>query len=351
MVSTFAYPLFLGTQGLYGGAEVQMALLAKELGKHHKEHEIHMLIADVGQKKHLVVDNVHLHTSFTLNKSLWNYLKAPFSLYNKLKQVDPDIVIQRAYGAETLICGWYAKRNNKKFIYAVAHDNDYKGWPGLHGFLFKLGFKYADKYIVQSVEQERALKPKNTELIKKGIALGTPAKGKSFLWVGRSVEWKQPMQFLDTAAALPDQHFTMVCQRSNDLLLFNLLKERAATLNNVQFFENVAYPELEHIYTQARALILTSKKEGDLPMICLEAMSHSVPIISTGCNPDQVFDKNDFGIVEPGMKGMINLLRNMCNDDKLHANMAKAAKDYVQKTYAMKDCADAWSRVISNITS
>ena len=103
IVSTKAYPLFNPKcNETYGGSEVQMFMLAKELSK---EFDVSVIVGDFGQKEIEEYDGVKVVKSFSLEKKILNYVKGPIKLYKALKRVNPDVVVQRSAAAETGIIG------------------------------------------------------------------------------------------------------------------------------------------------------------------------------------------------------------------------------------------------------
>ncbi len=356
-VSIYAYPLFNPRcNAIYGGAEVQQHIISKELSK-NSNFDVSLVVGDFGQKDVEIYNKIKVIKSFSLKKTVLNYIKGPVNLYLTLKKINPDIIIQRAHGAETGICAFYSKRYNKKFVYSVAHKNDVnkKRTKGIIGKIFDYGLKNTGMFVAQNKEQSRLIK-KNYHnnllcIIKKGLNINKiKVDKKDVLWIGRCVKWKHPEIFLKLATLNPKINFKMICPFSNDKKLFNQVKRDAKKIKNLKFYEFIAYKRIFDFYKKAKVFILTSDFEGDLPMTCLEAMSFGVPILSLRCNPDNVFDKNKIGLFSNGNLANLNQdLVKLSGNKKSFKTYQKGAVNYVKKVYSIKENIKKWKDVIMRI--
>lgn len=356
-VSIFAYHLFNCNSELnFGGAEVQMSILAKELAKDF-EFDVNFIVGDFGQKDLEIYNNVKLHKSYKLGRNLLNLIRATSQLYFVLKKICPDIVIARAAGAETGISAFYCRLNKKKFIYSIAHDNDANGnnFRGLRGKIFKYGFMNADRLIAQSNNQAAMLEKfylakTDSILIRNSLPILPKLNihKKGILWVGRSVNIKRPQIFINLAKDFPTEKFTMII-RKNNLNIWENIKKQAENIKNLKFIGGVPFDQVGKYFKEAKIFVNTSKKEG-FPNTFLQAALNSVPIVSLNVNPDRLITKYQCGIFcNNDYEKLKNSLSKLLHNQKYYNLLAGNCLNYVRKNHNIKDNIIEWKEAIKKI--
>ena len=157
---SYTYGLFEETyHAHFGGAEVQMYLLAKELAKDEENYAVDFVTACQGVPSNEVYNNIRLYKAFTtvnsfnqngiftILKKFINSLKLAFILY----KINADVYIQRNAGVETAIAAFISKLRNKNFIYMASHETDCTGEyikkNRVTGRIFLYGIKKASKIV------------------------------------------------------------------------------------------------------------------------------------------------------------------------------------------------------------
>lgn len=119
-------------------------------------------------------------------------------------------------------------------------------------------------------------------------------------------------------------------------------------LENIAMFQGWVNGEKKvHLLNMADAYILPSYNEG-LPISVLEAMSYSLPIISTtvGGIPEMLKNGENGFIIEPGDKdGMYHAIRTLIDNEKLRVDMGKVSLRKVQEhlpCYVEKQLSDLY---------
>lgn len=95
-----------------GGAEIQLFFLAKYLSK---RYDINVVTGDWGQGDVERYNDINVIRSFCLKRNIWNYMKAPFLLWEALKKSRADIFIASTSGVEIGFIAFFCKI--KKEIY------------------------------------------------------------------------------------------------------------------------------------------------------------------------------------------------------------------------------------------
>ena len=70
-----------------------------------------------------------------------------FKLLKLLYQIRPDVIYQRVGCAYTGIAAYYARRNNCKMVWHIAHDNDVLPFQRTNSIT--TGFRYIDKKFLE----------------------------------------------------------------------------------------------------------------------------------------------------------------------------------------------------------
>jgi len=115
-----AYQLFNSKiKSTFGGAEVQLSILAKEIAK-DKKFDVNFMVADFGQEKVELCDNVKVWKSINFKD---NIFKQIYNFFKVFRKINADIYIQRTLTPQSGAISLYCMLKRKKFIYMVAHDN------------------------------------------------------------------------------------------------------------------------------------------------------------------------------------------------------------------------------------
>ena len=362
-----AYPLFNPScKKTFGGAEVQLYLLGKELAK-IQDFEVSFVVADFGQSDIEECDGVKLYKSIKNEKSgsiLRLLLRPkPIILANILRKINADIYIQRTAGAGTGLVCFMAHLWGKKFIYMTAHEIDCNGGfekrnSYLTGKLFQYGIRNADLVITQNFEHQKMVKEhhKKESIVMKSVyeipELNEINKidKKFVLYVGRAEDWKQPEIFLDLVESFPDHSFVMICPRSNNQLsFFDKTKERALNLQNVIFKDFVPFEEIDNYFRQAKIYILTSKFEG-FPNTFIQSAKNKTPILSLNVNPDGFIEKYNCGFFAGNdliklKDGLRKILENNIERERLGLN----AYNYAKENHDIKKIVEDYKNILKNL--
>lgn len=349
-VSTKAEKLFRPESKIsFGGSEVQQFFLAHELAKYY---QVSFILA--GDKK--VEDPlIKVIPAFKIKTGLIAKIRAAFNLYRSLKTIDPDIVIQRAHGLETLICAIYARLNKKNFVYAIASQADIDGtWTrGFAGQLFKLGIEGADLLVSQNktmtkLAQQRGLPKRGSILeIPKGLPIKTLRTSKeTILWIGRCIKMKRPQAFIDLAQANPKSRFVMVCPPGPDSEFNQNIENNAATVTNLIFKTYVDPKNIPALHAQAKAFVLTSLWEGDLPMVVLESLTQRNPILTLSYDPGIIVTNQIGFCADNSTSNLDKMLKKILRNRQPLSDNAFA---FVRDRYSISKVGQQWYRALESL--
>lgn len=307
-----AYPLFNPQiKAVFGGAEVDLYLLATELVR-DKNFAASCVVADYDQPAIEVRQNVTLINSLNFKKNL---LGRTASLWRAMHKADAAVYFQEAASWGTFFVAMFCKIHKKAFIYRTATAGECDGsWPKKYferkAFMFAL--KQADLVLTQNITDRDNLRS-TTGIVAKAIPNGhilmppDQCLRDTILWVGRSDKIKRPEIFIELAQQMPNEKFTMICQRATGDDDYDELIKRASLAKNLEFIERVSFDEVDIFFQRARVFVNTSDFEG-FPNTFIQACKCGTPIMSLNVNPDDFLNRYKCGLCA---KGDRNTLKRM----------------------------------------
>jgi len=339
-----------------GGTEVQLYFLTKYLSKNDK-FDVNVVTGDWGQENIEKYDDINVIKSFSLKRTFWNYIKAPFVLWNSLFESNSDVYIASSVGIEIGIIAFFCKIHKKKFIYRTASDIDCDGTFIARNFFigqfYKYGLKHADRIITQNEKNKKQLQDNygiNAIIIRNSwdIEVNNKEKKEFILWVSRCETLKNPQIFLELAKKIPEQKFVMICPiQKNEVHLFYEIKVEARKLNNVKFINFVSFDKIQTYYDQARLFVNTSDFEG-FPNTFVQACLGGVPIVSYKVNPDNFLIEEDVGYFADGdKKRLLDILKNSIKNEMEWNEKSKNCYEYVKKYHNIQKNGKMWKDEIN----
>ncbi len=362
IVSYYGYSLYNKEINIsYGGSEVQLYLISKELCK-EKNFAINVIVGEQNLRER--VENYHnqkIHVTLPIERSFRNYVKAVFNLSKALIRINPEIIIQRSAGVETGLLALYCKLFKKKFIFSIANLTNVNGKNerGFLGKIFKYGIDNATNIVAQSKEQIIELekykkrKFKNITVIKSGYELTNeqPKNKKYILWVARAIDWKRPEFFLKLAEKFPNEKFLMICNKTDNKIesikYWKTIYDKASKISNLKFLEFVPFNEINQFFEQAKIFINTSSYEG-FPNTFIQALKNKTPIVSLNVDPDKFLTVNKCGFIcFNNFKNMRQNIKMLLDDKELYEIYSNNAYNYIKKNHNIENIAKKWSDLIN----
>lgn len=290
-----------------GGAELQVALLARELAG--RGYDVVVAGGDIGQADNVVFHGVRTRPAGKFHTGgLLDSLKALPRVCQVLREEKPDHVLVLGWTSWLFILHLLKPFFGFRLIFICGLDTEVNGEfrreNPVRGWLFEEGMRRSDQRFAMTKLQERLFREsgmscalyRNLILPRKGPR--TASKTVDFLWVARCQPIKQPHRFLDLAEALPEANFEMICPRE-DAALWATVEERAAKLPNVTFHNGIPYSEVQVHYDAAKAFVNTSTFEG-WPNSFIQAGLAETAILSLQVRPDTIFDDYELGACVDG---------------------------------------------------
>jgi glycosyltransferase involved in cell wall biosynthesis len=295
-----------GSDRVSGGAELQVALLARELVR--RGHEVVIVGGDIGQRDGAVFDGVLTRNGGKFQTGgLIDTLGAVPRVLSILREEKPDFV---------LILGWttwlYLLERIRVVKYRLVFicgldtevNGEFRRENPVRGAFFEAGVRRAEKRLAMSDYQAE-------QFARQGLTCGMyrnlilprafPRRAEKMidlLWIARCQPIKRPHLFLDLVERLAETRCRMVCPREDEGL-WRTVEERAKRIGNLEFIERVPYREVQAHYDAAKIFVNTSSSEG-WPNSFIQAGLGSTALLSLDVNSDRLFERFAPGVFANG---------------------------------------------------
>lgn len=344
-----AYPLFNPhAKAVFGGAEVDLYLLAIELAKDPR-FDVRFVVGDYGQEPVERLQGVTLFKSLNVTG---NYFLNVGKLWKALARADADIYIQEACSLLTAAIALFCRRHRRRFIYRTASrreaNGEYFRQHPLRSPLVRRAFKAADVLIVQNEEDQQCFSRIGLQsvVIRNACRLRdvSPGARDYVLWVGRSEQVKRPDLFIKLAQSMPDVSFMMICSRHEGDTQYEALAGRAQTVPNLRFIPGVPFEEVDSFFEKALLYVNTSDSEG-FPNTFVQACKSQTPILSLNINPDDFLNRHQCGLCARGdWNEFLNMTRQMLKPENL-AKFGQHGRLYVEKNHDINQIIETYKKL------
>ncbi len=335
-VAPKAYPLFKPQiKAVVGGAEVDLYFLATELAK-DKDFTVSFLVADYGQPETETIEGVRIIKTLDFKESS---LAGAIKVWKGLRKADAQIYVQEAASWGTFLVALFCRLHKRIFIYRTASEQECDGtYLKQHYFAgraFRWSLRNAAKSVVQNeIDKEniqRTIGVYSTVLPNAHrLPVLREVQRDTILWVGRSAQLKRPELFMQLAEKIPNESFTMICQRATGDEKYEELLARALNVKNLQFIKQVPFCEIDSYYRRAKVFVSTSESEG-FPNTFIEACNYAVPILSLKVDPDGFINRYNCGITcDNDWQRLVDSLKTMLQEQR-YLELGRNARKYVEE--------------------
>ncbi len=322
-LSSFAHlVLDRSRERVSGGAELQVALLARELAG--RGHQVVVVGGDVGQADS-VVDGVQLRNGGKFQTGgLADSLRALPRVASILHEERPDFVVVLGWTTWLTVLGWLRGLFRYQVVFICGLDTEVNGEfrreNPIRGAVFERGVRVADQRLAMTEHQADLFIESGQHcgmyrnLVLPRAAPRTAEKTIDLLWVARCRPIKRPHLFLDLAERLPGVRCEMVCVREDEDL-WESIAQRAEGISNLTFTERVPYHEVQGRYDAAQIFVNTSTYEG-WPNSFIQAGLGQAALASLDVNSDELFGRFALGVFGRGdFDGWVGAIQELLADE------------------------------------
>jgi glycosyltransferase involved in cell wall biosynthesis len=336
----------------YSGSEIGIHTDAIELAK-DSDFDVHILL-EYEKEITLKRNNTKVWTmdgSFKDKKPL-SFIKYRMNFWNKIKEINADIYVQRAapgeiYFLTSMFCKLYGKKyvqvlgvTTKKNV-RITEIGRFIRWNVFGSAALRL----ADAIIAISRDQLPELSKNNqrkTHVLYTGKYLCDKIAGrqqrKYILWVGSSRPEKRQELFIKLAERIPDNKFVMI--RGN---VSKLPK-------NLQLISAVPHKDIDKYYSKAIATVSTSALDWNSHAY-LESWNNGTPVVALTIDSDESICKYKTGFHSRTFEQLVKDVKKILNDNKLWKRLSKNSVEYAEKNHDVRKQIEKYKELFRKINS
>jgi glycosyltransferase involved in cell wall biosynthesis len=366
IVNPFGYELFdpaARASKIFGGAEVQLYYLARALAA-QDEFAVSMIVERPEAGADPLREGVEMITVPREGRHLARLrdrIPVPSPSYlAAMRRADADVYLQRGGAVLTGDVALHCRLAHRRFAFMAAHDWDcdrhhQRGRQYLAGAYYLAALRRADLVYAQSDFQRSQLERYHgvSSTVQRTVypaATGAAGRREHVLWVGRCLDWKQPIAFLDLAEGRPDVPFVMACAAHEGArALYDSVAVRASRMPNVQFLGFVPFAETEDLFRHARVFVNSSTAEG-FPNTFVQATRVGTPVLSLEVNPDGILQSAGFGACADGDPPVLaRQLDRLLDDSQTWERQSANAYEYFQREHDIEALLPPFARSLLSL--
>jgi len=321
-----------------GGAELQVALLARELAR--RGHEAVILGGEMGQADGRELQGVRTRVAGPFHTGgLSDTLAALPKVRAVLREEAPDFVSVLGWTSWLYFLHFMKGRNRYQLVFICGLDTEVNGEfrreNPIRGALFERGMRAADHRFAMSELQRKLFRKQRLDcgfyrnLILPRTAPRAGPKEIDLLWIARCRPIKQPELFLDLAERIPEARCRMICP-PEDGELFEKISARARGLTNLELIPGVPYHQIQDHYDSAKIFVNTSTFEG-FPNSFIQSGQGETAILSLCIDSDQLLEKFGAGFCAEGsFEKLVRTAQQLLSDPEALRKTQSGAARFVE---------------------
>ena len=343
-----------------GGAELQMALLGEQLAANGIRVALITYPLRTERRAGQGGPDLIERPRYAGDRRLTGRLAESSHIWRPMSAADAEAYIFRGSGAQLLMGAVFCRLHRRRLIFSAANDLDFDfARPDRNRFqlaAYRAALRRADLVIVQREEQLELAQKAGVGPLALIPSFAEPAEAsraapEGFLWIGRLVEYKRPLEYVRLAESLPDIPFRMVqsASRVTPAAVMRELEAAEERLPNLELLDGLPRAEMLDRIGRAAAVVLTSEAEG-MPNVFLEAWARGVPVISLDYDPDGKIEGLGLGVVAAGSAERLReAARSLWEDAGRRAELGERGRDYVRAEHSPEAVGELWTERICEI--
>jgi glycosyltransferase involved in cell wall biosynthesis len=341
-----------------GGAELQMSLLARGLSAEGLATGIIVWPvtrrrASGGPEPDLIQRPAYAGAGARAKVQETRYL------WRAMREADARAYLFRGGGPQLTVGLAFCRLHRRRLIFSTASDLDFDfdrpDRTRANLIAYRAALRGADLTVVQRSEQGDLAREAGLDPIELIPSFAEPAEPSSsdpeaFLWIGRLVDYKRPLDYVRLAESLPEARFRMVWFATNETRpeLISELRGAAERLPNLELTGQVPREQLLHLIARSSAVVSTSRAEG-MPNTFLEAWSRGVPVVSLEFDPDGRIAEQGLGLVAHSPEELREAASRVWNDATARTEMGRRAREHVIAVHSPAAVSREWASALRQV--
>jgi glycosyltransferase involved in cell wall biosynthesis len=291
------------------------------------------------------------------------------NIWRSMARADASVYLFRTGRSRLLVGAMFCQAHRRKLVFAGANDLDFAFEESRSidspTHAYRAALRRTDAIVAQTEHQ--------LALIRQGLgedqrammipsfvepAAPTTCEPDGFIWIGRLVPYKQPLEYVRLAEALPDRRFRMVFELAEDepeetqeisRVFVEELRSAAERLPNLELIGQVQRDRVLQLIERSFAVVSTSTHEG-MPNVFLEAWARAVPVLSLQCDPGGQIEAHAAGQVAGGAhQQLVELAASVSRDQSLRQRLGRNGRSYVNEAHDPVAVGDQWMALFDEL--
>jgi len=332
----------------FGGAELQLRM--HYLAFKNAGYEIFYIYIDTGVKVKNIDDiNLLPIRKGKIDKKLGKaWFLYNIQIYKLLQIVKPQIIYTRYFTSWNYIASIYERKNNAKYFWAVACDNEVvpidlkfhfcKPFEIIENLFIKKAFSLTSRFLTQNEFQTKMLinihKKKPIKLNQSTYFFPVEKIKKDsdeihVLWIGNLKPIKHPERFLEIVERFKNyKNYSFIMVGRPDGYYSEMINNKIKSLRNLKYLGELTNEEVNDLLAKSHILVNTSDIEG-FSNTFVQAWMRKVVVISMYSNPDELLTKLRIGFVTNEIKEICSIITHLSENRELLVEMQNKAYEYV----------------------
>jgi len=353
--------LVAGAEGVPkgGGAELQMSMLARGLSEEGLRTAI-IVWPVVGGPQETAAGPDLVERPPYAGAGRADKLKEARYIWRAMRKADARTYLFRGGGPQLMVGAAFCRIHRRRLIFSAASDLDFDftrpDRTRVHLTAYRAALRRADLTVVQRDQQAVLARQEGLGRIELIPSFAEPAKPsesdpEAFLWIGRLVDYKRPMEYVQLAESLPDARFRMVWFATNETRpeLIDEIRRADERLPNLELAGQLPRRDLLDLIGRSCAVVSTSRAEG-MPNTFLEAWSRGIPVVSLEFDPDGRIASGGLGLVASSAEELREATARIWEDVAARGEMGRRAREHVAAAHSPAAVSRQWASVLRDST-
>jgi glycosyltransferase involved in cell wall biosynthesis len=291
------------------------------------------------------------------------------NIWRSMADADAAVYLFRTGRSRLLVGAMFCQAHRRKLVFAGANDLDFAFEESRSidspTRAYRAALRRTDAIVAQTEHQ--------LELIRQGLgedhratmipsfvepAAAATQEPDGFIWIGRLVPYKQPLEYVRLAEALPDRRFRMVFELAEhepeetqeiSRRFVQELRSAAQRLPNLELLGQIPRERLLGLIEQSFAVVSTSTHEG-MPNVFLEAWARGVPVASLICDPGGQIEARAVGRIAGGSHSeLVRIADLVSRDQSLRRQLGGNGRRYVNQVHDPVAVGSQWMTLFDEL--
>ena len=296
-------------------------------------------------------------------------LAEALGIWRSMSRADASVYLFRTGRSRLLAGAAFCQAHRRKLVFAGANDLDFAFEESRSidspTRAYRAALRRTDAIVAQTEHQ--------LELIRHGLgedhratmipsfvepAAAATQEPDGFIWIGRLVPYKQPLEYVRLAEALPDRRFRMVFELAEDEPeetkeisrgFVEELRSAAERLPNLELVGQMPRDRVLQLIERSFAVVSTSTHEG-MPNVFLEAWARSVPVLSLQWDPGGQIEARTAGRIARGSHSeLVRIADLVSRDQSLRRELGRNGRRYVNQVHDPVAVGNQWMTLFGEL--